>query len=155
MKLIKNASGKKVAKMSKKEWTDIGIKQGWFKNLKSENHKKAHQIKNTIAQTQVSTQLPGQEQSAQQVQTEAQPPSENVNLRYVGPFALQLKSLVNAFAGNVSRFQTTDEALMSLEEIQTVVQKMIGSVQKGSRQNVITNTQAVKQVKTPLVDPRK
>jgi len=44
MKLIKNASGKKVVKMSKKEWTDIGIKQGWFKNLKSENHKKAQDM---------------------------------------------------------------------------------------------------------------
>jgi len=35
MKLIKNASGKKVAKMSKREWTDIGIKQGWFKTAQN------------------------------------------------------------------------------------------------------------------------
>ena len=30
MKLVKQASGKKTIKMSRKEWTDLGKKAGWF-----------------------------------------------------------------------------------------------------------------------------
>lgn len=120
------------------------------RHVKGENMKIIKTIK---AQAQEQEQV--QEQPAQQVQPEAMPPAEDVNLNYVRQFSSQLRNLANAFVGNVSNFQTTDEALMSLEEIQTVVQKMIGSVQKGSRQNVVTNTQAVQQVRTPLVDPRK
>ena len=81
-----------------------------------------------------------------------QEPVEDVNLNYVRQFSAQLKNLANSFAGAVGSFQSPDQALMALEEIQTVVQKMIGSVQQGRRQNIITNTQAVDQARNPLTD---
>jgi hypothetical protein len=94
---------------------------------------------------------------APQVEPQATPqvaPQAGVDMGYVRSFATELRGLANNFAGNVNNYQTAEQALMDLEAIQTTVQKLIASVQQGSRRNVITNTQAVQQAKTPLVDPR-
>jgi len=37
MKLVKTASGKQTIKMSKKEWTSIGKKEGWMKKAQEDD----------------------------------------------------------------------------------------------------------------------
>lgn len=129
------------------------------RHVKGENMKIIRTIK---AQAQAQEQVQAQPAApaaapapAQQMSPEIQPPAEDINLGYIRQFSTQLKKLSNSFASNIGSYQTDDEALTALEEIQTVVQKLIGSVQQGRRKNVITTPQAMQQAKIPLVDPRK
>jgi len=73
-----------------------------------------------------------------------------VNLNYLSNFAMNLRTSVNNFASNINQYQTTEQALMELENIQSILQQIIASVQQGVRKTVVTNPQAIEQAKTPL-----
>ena len=130
MKLIKNASGKKVAKMSKREWTDIGIKQGWFKNLKSASYEKKAQADRSMAD-QIGTAFEGLGQGIQQagqnkVQEYAQrimngEPKEQL-LQGMGPAFIQ--NVENELAKQQTSSQTVHP------KIQEYVQRIINGEPK-------------------------
>jgi ribosomal protein L19E len=64
MKLIKNASGKTVLKLSKRDWLKIGEKQGWTKKADTdtdEQIKRLRQLKQQIESLKEQLQLLEQE----------------------------------------------------------------------------------------------
>jgi hypothetical protein len=80
----------------------------------------------------------------------AQALMNNANLNYVYSLANNLRNLVNGFVTNLNQYGSEQEALTGLESIQTALQQTIASLQQGSRQTVVSNPQAVQQVKAPL-----
>ena len=83
--------------------------------------------------------LPGSESQAEQS-----------NLSFVRQYATNLRNLTNTFTNNLGKFESDEQALMVLEQIQTIVEKLVGSIQQGRRKNYISTPEAVDQARTPL-----
>jgi len=80
----------------------------------------------------------------------AQPQQNQFNPNHISLFATNLRNQVNNFVSNLNKIETPEQALQQMEKIQTITQQIIASIQQGSRKTVVTNPEAVQQVKQPL-----
>ena len=79
--------------------------------------------------------------------------SQGVNASDISAFSTRLKQLTDWFATDITVYNDNQQALSVLDKIQTVVQKIVASLQSGSKVNTVNTQRAIDQVRGLLADP--
>jgi hypothetical protein len=88
-----------------------------------------------------------QEEPAQQEEPIQQEEPAGLNPAQLKTFAMQLKMSATEFASKLGQYSNQDEALMELQNIQSLTQKLIASIQSGTRKTVVNPQQMVQQTR--------
>lgn len=74
-------------------------------------------------------------------------PVEELNPSQLRTFVNQLKMSTISLASNLAQYSDSTQALLELQNIQGLTQKIIASINSGTRKNVVTPQQMVQQTR--------
>ena len=92
-------------------------------------------------------------QTEQQQAPQANPNApQNLKPGQIRNFVMRLKSSVNTLASNLNKYENPTQALTEMQNIQTLTQQIIASIQNERKKMTVTDQQAIQQVRNPLVE---